>query len=1771
MKPDPCEQPSIGIALPRPAHHRYCSVVQRGDVIAGRFEIERLAGSGGTSEVYRAIDRTTGEVVALKRLLGPQRARFDLEARVLSQIDHPAVVRYVAHGTEPRGERWLAMEWLEGEALSARLARHPLSVRETAAFGFQVADALGAAHARGIVHRDIKPENLFLAGGEIERVKLLDFGIVRVGRLPRDTRAGMVLGTLGYMAPEQARGAAAIDARADVFALGCVLLECLTGKPVFSGDDLMSLLAKIVIDDVPRASSLRARVPDALDDLVARMTAKDPALRPPDGAAVAAELAAIASSEGAPRSRASAPHPELTRGERRVVSVVLVSGVGDVPLDVLRAVVAARHGCLEPLADGSLAAALSGSGIAEDRAAQAAQCALALRTLLPECPTALAMGWSEGRGEGGRPTSEVVDRAARLVRAIRRLPEAQRADAGILVDEVSAALLDRRFDLREGPAGTGLHGERPAIEGPRTLLGRPSACVGRERELDALAAIFERAVAGPGARAALITAPAGFGKSRVGHETVERLRDRAQIWLGRGDPSSAGSAFSVLAAAIRHAAGLEGGDPLPLRREKLRGVVRAGVPEPDRARVAAFLGEIVGAPFADSAAPELAAARRDAALMGGEMRRAWVELARAACARGPVVLVLDDLHWGDLPTVQLVDAALAALRDAPLLVVGLGRPEVHELFPRLWADHDVTELRLGGLGPEAALRLVREALGDGADAARLVEQADGHPLYLEELVRAAAHGAGEKLPETVLAMVETRLERLDPEARRALRAASVFGETFWRGSVAALFGSVEEAGRRLAELVEQELVSRRAGRRFAGEEEFAFRHALVREAAYAMLTEKDRRLGHQLAGEWLEHAGETDAMVLAGHFEGGEDPARAVGWYLRAAEQALEGNDLDAVLARAGRGVACGAEGEALGTLELFRAEASRWRGDPAAAERHGAEAMARLLPGGPLWFGAAREVILAARDERLTPVILLVRAQPRDESIAGAQLGPLAAAYGRLLAAGRRAEAAEILPAIEAFADLGAARDPAAAAAIHDARARNALEAGDVAAFLRAAEASRASFERAGDLRSACARRLEIGRAHALVGAYAEAERAQRAVLPEAARLGLTALEAEGRQHLGLTLARLGRLEEARAAAMTAAAVFAAGGEGARVHHGAARATLATILLLLGEETGPEREARAAVEASRGTTGAEASALVALAEVLLAERRTDEALEAARAALGLLSPGRDHAAGSSRFEGTEARARLVHVEALAAAGDRAAARAALEEARDRLFARAAVIGDPALRTSFLEGVPENARTLDLARLAGIPARVPPGPSSSLRRAPASSGPESEASASLREARRALERGNPEAAIARVEQGMNHVAPGEVRAELRAVMARAHGWRNAWTPASRWAEQGMREVSPGSRGWYAALTARLLAATQLGSRDEIIAAADALPRLGADGRAADAHVIALAALGIALAPLGEKGRAEECFDRMERAGAAVAARVPLVRGWMSRARAERARSIEEDPWTALRLDEGARASFGEAGDRGEAALSLALVGIDRWQLGAHERAEEALRAAREAGETQGSRADSTTARPVFRPPGYLVALTSIYIAWTLADAGRLVEAGAEILAGLKAERSRHNPSLKAAASGVLAEILRRRGELEAAEREVDAALAVPGVSPLGRTAALATLASIRIQRGRAAQGLELSRKARAEREALRVFGFRDTFVRLTHIEALLATGDVSGARAPLSRTYGRLLVHSSKIGDPALRASFLERVPENARIIALARQWLGEVSDHAFR
>ena len=167
-----------------------------------RWTLHEEAGRGGMGTVYRATDEATGQVVAVKVLHGRSDmdiARFDREAELLSDLRHPAIVSYLHHGVSGDGDRYIVMEWLEGATLTQHVKQNRLSVRAALQMARRAASALGYSHQRGVVHRDVKPSNLYLDGGAIDRLKLLDFGIARVGEGEGLTQTGMRLGTPSYM------------------------------------------------------------------------------------------------------------------------------------------------------------------------------------------------------------------------------------------------------------------------------------------------------------------------------------------------------------------------------------------------------------------------------------------------------------------------------------------------------------------------------------------------------------------------------------------------------------------------------------------------------------------------------------------------------------------------------------------------------------------------------------------------------------------------------------------------------------------------------------------------------------------------------------------------------------------------------------------------------------------------------------------------------------------------------------------------------------------------------------------------------------------------------------------------------------------------------------------------------------------------------------------------------------------------------------------------------------------------------------------------------------------------------------------------------------------------------------------------------------------------------------------------------------------------------------------------------------------------------------
>jgi Tol biopolymer transport system component len=313
----------------------------------GAYEVVALLGAGGMGEVYRARDTRLGRDVAIKVIPAalssdPDRLqRFEQEARATATLNHPNILAVYDIGTH-EGSPFIVSELLDGETLRERLNSGPLPVRKAIDFGIQISQALAAAHEKGIVHRDLKPENIFI--NKDGRAKILDFGLAKLTQpeggvaatsnlptTPVQTQHGLVLGTLGYMAPEQVRGLTA-DHRADIFAFGAVLYEMLSGRRAFRGETTADTMSAILKEDPPDLPVAERHIPPALSRIIDRCLEKNPSARFGTAGDLAFALEALSSHSGTGSAAVMDVAPRRAHAPAwlpwTVVAVALLAAIG---------------------------------------------------------------------------------------------------------------------------------------------------------------------------------------------------------------------------------------------------------------------------------------------------------------------------------------------------------------------------------------------------------------------------------------------------------------------------------------------------------------------------------------------------------------------------------------------------------------------------------------------------------------------------------------------------------------------------------------------------------------------------------------------------------------------------------------------------------------------------------------------------------------------------------------------------------------------------------------------------------------------------------------------------------------------------------------------------------------------------------------------------------------------------------------------------------------------------------------------------------------------------------------------------------------------------------------------------------------------------------------------------------------------------------------------------------------------------------------------------
>ena len=884
--------------------------------------------------VYQARDLRLERTLALKFLPAHLSAdthakeRLRGEAQAAALLDHPNICTIHEIGETSDGQLFIAMAYYPGETIEARLARGAMAPHDAIAMTIQAAQGIAKAHEHGVVHRDIKPANLMVTPGGA--LKILDFGIAKVPGVHRSV-PGQRLGTVAYMSPEQVR-AEPVDGRTDVWSLGVVLYEMLTGGRRFPGHDRAQMQA-ILDYRSPPGRILPPALPESLDRVLGRMLAENPADRY-TAAALLTELEELRDS----RTELAQPPEVLPDGEQRQVTI-LAATVAD--HDWLEAALGApgwadqlkrlrgtvedvvrRHGGLvNRFADGALEALFGVPVTHEDDPARAARAALDLHRRIAALgpasagrpPVRLRSGIHTGSAavQPARDATGPYDVAGPVARLAIELAGHAPPDRGVGQRRLPAR--DRRPLRHRGAAAHRVAGSRVgrrSVPGVRHHGATHPARGGAARrahhlhragaELTALQLALDEAVGGHG-RFVSVVGEAGMGKSRLLLE-IRFALERAGVGLvhGRCESSETCATYLPFVETLRDWVGVSPGDGRVPGVADVVGRLRALGPELEE-----FLPlylHLLAMPSAEHPVPRHLH-REHFRLAMQEALAAFVTL---VARQRPTALLLEDWHWADEASHEVLEQVAELVSGFPLLVVVTSRPGT----ARSWGsqNHHLT-ISLDPLGAESSASMLRSILRVDTVPARLVdlvhEHSGGNPFFLEEITQALLEG-GElavaggavvladsldtlRLPGTVQAVIRTRLDRLDLEAREVLRLASVVGREFTRGILERATNPVRlpQALQTLktAGIIQQV--------RVVPEPTYRFKHGLTQQAALGSLLDHQRKELHGRVGEAIEarHERGLDEYLgrLVEHFSRAERWPRAVHYARLAAARA---NDL---------------------------------------------------------------------------------------------------------------------------------------------------------------------------------------------------------------------------------------------------------------------------------------------------------------------------------------------------------------------------------------------------------------------------------------------------------------------------------------------------------------------------------------------------------------------------------------------------------------------------------------------------------------------------------------------------------------------------------------------------------------------------------------------------------------------------------------------------------------------------------------------------------------
>ena len=873
-----------------------------GTVLAGRYSIERLINLGGMGEVYAVWDQKLNQRTALKTIL-PEIARhrsamdrFRREVALARVVTHPNVCRVFDFGEHTEAGAavpFLTMEYLSGETLGERLKRDgSMSPQQALPLVRQMTAALEAVHQAGIVHRDFKPGNVMLLPelDGSERVVITDFGIALAAKREEGesklTLSGMVVGTPGYMAPEQWMGATLTPAT-DLYALGAVIYEMLTGG-------------------IPASSKLIDQVQDdRWAAVIDRCLEKDPEARLQSATEVIRVLNGTVSLDMGDKRLQTLAVSVLGDSERRQITF-LYCEIADVtdqdPEEFAASLVEFRRlarqtaehfdGYLTPYSDDAVVLYFGYPNAQEDAARRAVSAGLEILRASAASSLTVRVGVATSLALAKLQTGKAEPVLGQGAVAARKL--AQLAEERVLISGDTAKLVQDYFEVRQRPATDIFEVQKQAVV--RSRLGhaknvRFTRFIGRGYELQALLDRWRRVEEGNG-HVIVVTGGPGIGKSRLVHEVSRRIAQNSSAYLVECfcSPYSAGSAYFPVVDLIERnilAPGHSVASESRLERlETLLG--ETGLLLDQYVPVLAPLFSIsLGEAY--SSAPALTPDRQRALVLNG-----LLSLLIYRSATQPVLLVVEDLHWADPSTLELLGMLLDRISPIPILALFTCRPD----FIPQWSGPSYMPISLERLAGGDVAEMTRAAADDKELPIGVLDQiarnSDGIPLFIEELTKhvleSGTSGTSKaSVPATLRDSLLSRLDRLG-EAKRLAQMASVIGREFSLSVLASVCGLPEiKLEPVLKRLMDAELLylSGRQDRK-----SYMFRHALLQDAAYESLVKRSRVVLHQQVATALQQLSpeiaERQPEILAHHFTEAGLPVEAIPFWRLAGSRALE-------------------------------------------------------------------------------------------------------------------------------------------------------------------------------------------------------------------------------------------------------------------------------------------------------------------------------------------------------------------------------------------------------------------------------------------------------------------------------------------------------------------------------------------------------------------------------------------------------------------------------------------------------------------------------------------------------------------------------------------------------------------------------------------------------------------------------------------------------------------------------------------------------------------